>query len=152
MRVLGNRYNEKWCANCLNAATGIAGLQGTHSAAAVSFLNWGTAVGVNDIEVGDVAVFGFSGGGHHVGVCAGYDKEGHILVLGGNQHGEVCISAFDRSSIIGGRRPPASGDNAIVTAKTDKPAQTCQTLPHHGCTGFYGSRGDDVHEYFLVAK
>lgn len=65
------------CAVNVNAELARRGIRGTGSAAARSFLGWGTP---SNGQVGDVAVFSRRGGGH-VAIVAGRDEYGRILYL-----------------------------------------------------------------------
>lgn len=49
---------------------------------------------------GCIAVFERKGGGH-VGFVVGQDKDGNLLILGGNQGNRVSISPFARSRVLG---------------------------------------------------
>lgn len=48
---------------------------------------------------GCLVVFSRSGGGH-VGFCVGKDKQGRLMILGGNQRNRVSIAPFDRSRVV----------------------------------------------------
>lgn len=55
--------------------------------------------------LGSVVVFARTGGGH-VGIVAGTDTAGRVLVLGGNQGDAVCIAPFDQARVLAYRWPP----------------------------------------------
>jgi uncharacterized protein (TIGR02594 family) len=69
---------------------------------AKGWLDWG--VPLSRPELGAVVVFERAGGGH-VGLVAGSDRNGRLLVLGGNQGNAVSIAPFDISRVIGYRWP-----------------------------------------------
>lgn len=96
-----------WCASFMNWVFARQGIRGTGSAAARSFLNWGTRL--RQPVKGAVVVFwrgsrnGWQG---HVGIFMGFDRNGNPLVLGGNQDNRVSIKAYPRSRVLGYRWPP----------------------------------------------
>jgi uncharacterized protein (TIGR02594 family) len=95
-----------WCAAFVNGVLGAGGIDGTGQLNARSFLNFGTAV--SEPRVGDVVVFsrgdpdGWQG---HVGFFKGYDANGNILVLGGNQSDGVSVASYSADTLLGVRRP-----------------------------------------------
>lgn len=93
-----------WCATFVSSVLNGAGVGGTNSLLARSYLNWGRAV--QDPQIGDVVVFGSSKGPEngHVGFFAGYDNNGRIKVLGGNQSNAVTITSFGTNRLLGFRR------------------------------------------------
>lgn len=56
---------------------------------------------------GCIVVFSREGGGH-VGFVVGKDKQGHLMVLGGNQGDAVSIRPFDTGRVLGYRWPSVS--------------------------------------------
>jgi len=103
-----------WCAGYVNAVFGHSGIDGTGSLAARSFLDWGDTV--DDPKEGDVVVFSRgnpSGWQGHVGFFKGFDKDGNIKVLGGNQSDAVNVKSYSKDRLLGYRRPkpaePAEG-------------------------------------------
>jgi uncharacterized protein (TIGR02594 family) len=93
-----------WCAAFVNGVLGSLGVEGTGSLSARSFLNFGTAT--DNPRPGDIVVLDRGGGGKgHVGFFQGYDANGRILVLGGNQgrNGEVSVSSQDPANLLGFR-------------------------------------------------
>ncbi|MBX5020428.1 TIGR02594 family protein [Rhizobium lentis] len=92
-----------WCAAFANGVLGALGIKGTGSLSARSFLNFGMAT--DNPRPGDIVVLDRGGGKGHVGFFQGYDANGRILVLGGNQgrNGEVSVSAQDPSKLLGFR-------------------------------------------------
>lgn len=94
-----------WCAAFVNATLGQTGGKGTGSNLARSFLNWGEAV--DKPQKGDVAVFsrGNPNGPYgHVGFFEGYNPDGSIKVLGGNQGNAVSIASYAPNRLLGFRR------------------------------------------------
>jgi uncharacterized protein (TIGR02594 family) len=97
-----------WCAAFVNASIQQAGGQPTNKLNAKSYADWGT--GVTDPRRGDVAVFnrgdpnGWQG---HVGFFDGYDENGDIRVLGGNQGDSVSIASYSPDDLVGFRRAEA---------------------------------------------
>jgi uncharacterized protein (TIGR02594 family) len=97
-----------WCAGAANAAIQAAGGKGTGSNMARSFLDYGQPV--TDPQKGDIAVFSRgnpSGQEGHVGFFDGYNPDGTIRVLGGNQGDKVSIASYDPSRLLGFRRDAA---------------------------------------------
>lgn len=109
-----------WCASFVNWVLITAGIPGTNSAAAISWLKWGYPLkqGVH----GAVTVLKKKGGGpdkksgsssgNHVGFCVS-EAGNRIRVLGGNQGGgrKVCISTYSTQTheILGYRWPYPRG-------------------------------------------
>lgn len=106
-----------WCAAFVNATLNQSGAQGTNKLNARSYLDWGTPV--DEPQRGDVAVFsrgdpnGWQG---HVGFFDGYNDDGTIRVLGGNQKDAVSIASYDANSLLGFRRGETS--NALAGQPT----------------------------------
>lgn len=119
-RVLGPRHNVRileyqhhttlnasddetpWCSSFMNFCVDVAGLAGTHSAAAASWLHWGRST---EYRYGAVAVFSRVGG-NHVTLAVWVDvKHRQVYCLGGNQTAasKVCVSAEPLSRLIGYR-------------------------------------------------
>lgn len=98
-----------WCAAFVNASLGQAGIKGTGSNLARSFLNWGE--GVKEPAKGDLAVFSRgdpNGPFGHVGFFDSYTPDGRIKVLGGNQGNAVSYGTYDSGQLLGFRRPTSS--------------------------------------------
>jgi uncharacterized protein (TIGR02594 family) len=102
-----------WCAAFVNGVLGAEGIKGTGSLAARSFLNFGTAT--NNPKPGDIVVLGRGGDPSkgHVGFFQGYDANGNILVLGGNQgkDGRVSVSAQRPENLLGFRSAGVVDEN-----------------------------------------
>lgn len=94
-----------WCAAFLNATFAQLGIEGTDSNMARSFLEWG--VEVSEPQLGDVVVLRRDGPGGwegHVGLFQGFDDNGSILLLGGNQSDSVNVQAYGADDLLGYRR------------------------------------------------
>lgn len=91
-----------WCSSFVNWCVEVSGFQGTKSAAARSWLNWGESL--NEPREGCIIVFkrGNKPWQGHVGFYIG-SQDNHILVLGGNQGNEVNISSYPKSRLLGYR-------------------------------------------------
>ena len=89
-----------WCSSFVNWCHKQAGIAGTDSAAARSWLRWGKAV--EPVE-GCVVVFkrGAPPSGH-VGFMVKRDGT-HVWVLGGNQSDQVKISVYKAADVLGYR-------------------------------------------------
>jgi uncharacterized protein (TIGR02594 family) len=104
-----------WCAAYVNATLYQNGMDGTGKLNARSFLDWGTDV--QDPQPGDVVVLwrespdSWKG---HVGFFNGYDENGNVLILGGNQGNKVSVGVYPANRILGFRRAPGAtaGDTA----------------------------------------
>lgn len=92
-----------WCSAFVSWCVERAGLRGTRSAAARSWLDWGTAVDLP--QEGDIVILrrGNPPSGH-VGFFV--KSAGDIIyVLGGNQSDQVKVSGYKRGDLLGYRRP-----------------------------------------------
>lgn len=118
--ISGNKHNAKiiayhatttlkatmdetaWCSSFVNWALLQAGIQGTSSAAAISWVNWGKSAGAVN---GAIAVIynskaansSLSLSGNHVGFLV-QETATHFQLLGGNQGNKVQLSLFPKSS------------------------------------------------------
>lgn len=108
MGVKINPSKTAWCAAFANSVLEAHGIKGTGSLMARSFLKWGTES--TQPKKGDIVVFSRNGRHSaygHVGFFEGYDSNGDIRVLGGNQGDQVSIKTYSRSRLLGIRRPPS---------------------------------------------
>jgi uncharacterized protein (TIGR02594 family) len=115
-----------WCAGFVNAVLGAEGIKGTGSLAARSFMQFGSAT--TNPKVGDIVVFGRGDPDHgHVGFFQGYDANGRILVLGGNQgkDGRVSVSSEGTANLLGFRTAGPVNENTATL-----PNYTPQGLAH----------------------
>lgn len=94
-----------WCASFANFCLKEAGIEGTDSAAALSFRKWGQEVKVSGLRYGDICVIDRGGGRGHVGFFVGFDRSGRLLLLGGNQDDQVNTTAFPSDAFAYFRRP-----------------------------------------------
>ncbi len=113
-----NPEHTAWCAGFINSVLAQNGIEGTRSLAARSFLDWGENVD-DDPSEGDVVVIsrgrrdGWQG---HVGLFQGYDENGNIRILGGNQGNSVNITSYPADRLLGFRRAPGtSGEGTAAT-------------------------------------
>jgi uncharacterized protein (TIGR02594 family) len=90
-----------WCSSFVNWCVEQAGMTGTDSAAARSWLDWGRQV--HEVELGCVAVFqrGANPSQGHVGFALGTTPKGQIILLGGNQSNEVSVELYSRDRLLG---------------------------------------------------
>lgn len=86
-----NPAKTAWCAAFVNASLAKAGIKGTGSAAALSFLNWGSAVN-GDAHRGDIFVKNHGGGHGHVGMLTGRFRDGLAEMISGNYGNRVGTS------------------------------------------------------------
>jgi len=92
-----------WCSSFVNAMVTWAGVRGTNSKAARSWLAWGESC---EPQYGAVCVLwrvdpkGWKG---HVGFLVGEDSE-HVYLLGGNQSNRVRVSRYPKSRVLGYRK------------------------------------------------
>jgi uncharacterized protein (TIGR02594 family) len=92
-----------WCSSFVNWCMKQAGQARTMSASALSWLRWGVAL--DEPVLGCVVVFsrhvaGAPDGVHgHVGFYVG-TKGDDIIVLGGNQHNEVCEKPYPKKRLL----------------------------------------------------
>ncbi len=114
MRKAGFSLNPDvtaWCAAFVNAVLHENGMAGTGKLNAKSFLNWGKPT--TTPKLGDVVVLWRTSRTHwqgHVGFFKGFDANGNVLILGGNQAEEggrrsewVSVDSFPVSRVLGYR-------------------------------------------------
>ena len=113
-----------WCSAFVNFCVTKAGVQGTNSALAQSWLRWGEDAG--DFIPGCIVVLARGSAGEgHVGFFVGTDADGSIRLLGGNQSNMVNITTFRNPEVLG-RRMARPEDLPL----TDTPGElTIGTLP-----------------------
>lgn len=92
-----------WCSSFVNWVMEEAGYEGTGSARALSWKDWGSEV--EDPVYGAIAVIDWGGGKGHVGFVTGVDGDEVIVMLGGNQSDQVKESRFKKSVIVSYRIP-----------------------------------------------
>lgn len=97
--------NEAWCSIFMNWCAHKAGLERSFSKGAKSWRHVGLPTSLP--EPGDIVVFwrenpnSWKG---HVGIFMGFNHNDRILCLGGNQGGQVSVSARSKEQLIGFRR------------------------------------------------
>lgn len=99
---LAKNDSTPWCSAFVNWCVERAGLAGTDSAAAKSWLGWG-----RDIQVprrGCVSIFSRGKTGGHVGFFVRRDG-GLIQVHGGNQDNRVSVAGYETARLLGYRVP-----------------------------------------------
>jgi uncharacterized protein (TIGR02594 family) len=111
-----------WCATFVSAVLEEAGFQSTRSAWARSYLNWG--VKISGPALGAIVVFERGPTSGHVGFIVGKDRNGNIIVLGGNQGDMVKLSPFNRRRVLAYRWPkgqllPVAGMDLLPFVASD---------------------------------
>ncbi len=92
-----------WCSAYANWVAWLLRLPRSKSLAARSWLGVGRPVALTEARAdSDIVVLERDGGGH-VGFFAGLEGE-NVLILGGNQHDAVNVSAFPVARVLGVRR------------------------------------------------
>lgn len=99
-----------WCAAFVNAVLATNGLPGTGSLKARSFLNYGQET--SSPQQGDIVVLKRGGNADqgHVGFFQGFDANGGVKVLGGNQGNKVGTDTFNPADVLSFRRAPSPAD------------------------------------------
>lgn len=93
-----------WCSAFTNFVAWLLRLPRSKSLAARSWLQVGRPIELEEAQPdNDVVVLERDGGGH-VGFFAGLEGDDRVLILGGNQHDGVNVSAFPRAHVLGVRR------------------------------------------------
>ena len=102
-----------WCSSFVNAMIIWAGLAGTDSAAARSWLDWG--IGIGSPPIGAIVVLQrgkppqpgrhITKGPGHVGFYLGLATPHHAILLGGNQSNSVRASIYPLSKALSFRWP-----------------------------------------------
>jgi uncharacterized protein (TIGR02594 family) len=145
-----NPQQLAWCAAAVNSSMVQAGVKGTGSNMAKSFLNWGSPV--DTPSPGDVAVFSRgdpNGPLGHVGFYNGTDESGNIRVLGGNQGKSVKESSFPASQLLAYRRAPGATSDPIasVLAQNKQPG----SLPNVAASDMPSSKGSNMASFGSLA-
>ncbi len=123
-----------WCAAFVGACLERAGLPGTGSLMARSYLRWGEPA--TNPEPGLVAVLsrGADPAFGHVGFLVGLTRD-RVILLGGNQSDAVTVEAFARERLLGLRRPSEPALVSPAPAAADAPAfawSLARILEHEG--------------------
>lgn len=91
-----------WCAVFVNAGFCLNGINGLRSARAADWLGFGHAV--TTPQIGDVVVFRWDDGSHHVAYVLGIEGD-RVRVIGGNQSNAVTETTYPLRNVAGFRRP-----------------------------------------------
>jgi len=114
-----------WCAAFVGGVLAEAGIRSSRSAAARSYLKWGTPL--PGPAVGAVVVFWRKSPASpfgHVAFVVGRDAYGNLMALGGNQGDKVSIAPFDPDRVLAYRWPegeplPAAGWLTLPMVQSD---------------------------------
>ena len=97
-----------WCAAFVNWCLREAGLEGTGSAQARSFLRWGLTIPLEKIEPGDIVVFsrGNTSEQGHVAFFLEWSSERKncMNIIGGNQSNRVSVATYSTQRLLSVRR------------------------------------------------
>jgi uncharacterized protein (TIGR02594 family) len=104
-KTLGGIRDDEtpWCATFVSATLEECTIKSMRSAWARSYLKFGDEL--PGPAVGCVVVFERGPTSGHVGFVVGKDRNGNIMVLGGNQGDSVKVSPFPRSRVLSYRWP-----------------------------------------------
>ena len=91
-----NNDETPWCSSFVNWAFSKADIEGTNSARALSWKDWGDSL--ESPAYGSVGVINYGNSKGHVGFVVGVTSDDKIVLLGGNQDDKVKYSAFPKSS------------------------------------------------------
>lgn len=112
-----------WCAAFVGAMLARAGVRGSGSGLAASYLNWNAVGPIAQPWFGAIAVLKPRNGHAHVAFCVGADASS-VRLLGGNQGDRVSIASFDRDRVDGLRWPvgvPVLGSNILLAPTQTNP-------------------------------
>lgn len=112
-----NNDETAWCAAFVGACLEDAGIKGTRSLRARSYLEWGASADVPTFGAITVLPRGDDRAQGHVGFLVG-TTETHIYLLGGNQSDAVSVMAFDRSTVLDYRLPSPAQISSADTQDT----------------------------------
>ena len=90
-------WSHVWCARFMNFVLKRLGYEGTGSDAAASFAHYGRRIWWP--QEGAIAVMTRGKNGGHVGVVAGVDGDGRIIVISGNHNKKVGVGHYPRERI-----------------------------------------------------
>ncbi len=93
-----------WCSAFVSWVAWLLRLPRSKSLAARSWLHVGRPTPLAEALIGDDVVVLRRGAGGHVGFYAGRDRDGAILILGGNQGDAVTIAAFPEDRLLSVQR------------------------------------------------
>ena len=133
-----------WCSAFVGACLQDAGIKGTQSLSARSYLKFGTPVSLKDAKPGDIVIFWRGSPTGWQGHVAFYDSQTDkmVRVLGGNQSNAVTYALYGKDRVLGVRRvpvtPPAGREvYPAPTPVTPGPALDPLTGNKHG--GFWAA-------------
>jgi uncharacterized protein (TIGR02594 family) len=102
----GNQSDETaWCSAFANRIMQLAGIKGTNSAWARSWLDWGREPTDEEFGEGVIVVLERGGNSGHVGFLEDWDEDGNVKLLGGNQGNAVSEAWFPMRRVLGYRVP-----------------------------------------------
>jgi uncharacterized protein (TIGR02594 family) len=118
-----------WCGATVGYCVAKAGIRPVYTRGvdtksflwAAAWLGWGTPA--TEPQPGDVLVFDFGHGDHHVTLFDQDNGDGTWACRGGNQDHQVKISNYRKSQCMGIRRPPAAGEAARKLIVIDQPVR-----------------------------
>ena len=94
-----------WCSSFVNWCLQQTGREGTRSAAARSWLYYGTALDAPEYGCIVVLARGTNPAQGHVAFYTDTRPDGHLLLLGGNQSDAVSIAAYPSDRLLAYRWP-----------------------------------------------
>lgn len=115
-----------WCAAFVGAMLKRAGLPHTGALNARSYLDWGTPVGIEQAERGDVVILwrgdrdGWQG---HVAFFHSLTGD-RVTLLGGNQSNQVNLAAYPLDRVLGVRRMAKPPREKLTQTRSAKGAAT----------------------------
>ncbi len=114
---IGNTYVKTdevaWCSEFVNWCLLQAGIQGTKSAVARSFMTWGEET--KTPQFGDLVIFAWDATSGHIGFYVN-ETEHIVRVLGGNQDDEVNITRYKKDRIVSYRKVPVVNEEEKAKA------------------------------------
>lgn len=93
-----------WCSAFTNKIMELAGYQGTGSAWARSWLDWGREPTDEEFGKGVIVILSRGPNAGHVGFLEDWDDE-NVTLLGGNQNDSVSNATFPQWRVLGWRIP-----------------------------------------------
>ena len=98
-----------WCSSAMNAWMFENGIEGTRSAAAISWEEWGVALPLDQSVRGSILIFDRhdddNPNARHVTFDLGDNGDGTLACLGGNQGDEVKVSNLLKKKLLARRWP-----------------------------------------------
>ena len=83
-----------WCAAFVNFCLENSGIEGSNHAAVYTFKTWGQSYSIP--QFGSIAIMNYS----HVGFVVGRNKDGRLIILGGNQNDAVNLSPNSTNNVL----------------------------------------------------